>query len=129
MNKIASILGAALLCSAFALQAQTPPKEPGKGMHGEHRKAMREKMKAAHEACKDKADRKACMTEQFCAKAQDPAQCQAKAKERQGKHAQRMEERQKMHEACNGKRGDELQKCLGEQHKQHRQHRKPEGKA
>jgi hypothetical protein len=52
------------------------------------------------------------MTEQMCAKAQDPAQCQARAKERQARHNQRLDERQKMHEACNGKRGDELANCL-----------------
>ena len=31
------------------------------------------------------------------------------------KHAQRMDERQKAHEACTGKRGEELGKCLHEQ--------------
>ena len=123
-SSIATLLGAALLAGALAVQAQTPPPDAGKGPRGEHRKEMREHMKAAYEACKDKPDRRACMTEQMCAKAPDPAKCRERAKERQQMHAQRMDERQKMHEACTGKRGEELQKCLGEQHRQNRPDRK-----
>ena len=99
-------------------------------MHSEKREKMRENMKAAHEACKDKPDRRACMTENFCAKSEDPAKCQARAKEMREKHAQRMDERQKAHEACTGKRGEELGKCLREQpgmkghHGRHMQHQK-----
>jgi len=122
--RIAALLGAVLLAGALAVQAQTPPSDAGKGQRGEHRKEMREKMRAAHEACKDKADKGACMREQMCAKASDPAKCQERANERQQKHAQRLDERQKMHEACTGKRGEELSKCLHEQRRQH----KPEGK-
>ena len=81
-----------------------------------NRKAMRENMKAAHEACKDKPDRRACMTEQMCSKAQEPAKCQARAKERQARMSRRMDEHQKAAEACIGKRGDELMKCMHEQH-------------
>jgi hypothetical protein len=80
-----------------------------------NRKEMRERHMAAREACKDKPDRRACMTEQYCSKAADKAQCQAQAKERQAKMSKRMDERQAAHEACTGKRGDELQKCLGAQ--------------
>jgi len=119
---IATLLGAALLAATLAVQGQTPP--PGDSGKDQRRKEMREHMKAAHEACKDKPDRRACMREQMCAKAQDPAKCQERAKEGQQKHAQRMDERQKMHEACTGKRGEELSKCLHEQRRQH----KPEGK-
>ena len=79
---IATLLGAALLASAVAVHAQTPPGDAGKG---QHRQEMREKMKAAYEACKDKPDRRACMIEQRCAKAPDPAQCRERAKERGAK--------------------------------------------
>ena len=79
------------------------------------RKQMREKLQAAHEACKDKADKRACMTEQYCAKSANPAECQAKAKEHQAKMSKRMDEHQATAEACTGKRGDELQKCYREQ--------------
>ena len=88
-----------------------------------NRKEMRERYKAAHEACKDKPDQRGCMTEQYCAKAADTAQCQAQAKERQAKMSQRMDAHQAAAEACTGKRGDELQKCM------HAQHGKPGGGA
>jgi len=80
-----------------------------------NRKQMRENMKAAREACKDKSDRRGCMTEQYCAKSPDPAKCQAQAREHRARMSQRIDERQKAHEACTGKRGEELGKCLREQ--------------
>ena len=120
-SSLATLLGAALLAGALAVQAQTPPADAGKGPRSEQRKEMREKMKSAHEACKDKPDQRACMREQMCAKAPDPAKCQAERKQRMTRH---MEERQKMHEACSGKRGDELMSCLQAQRPKHR----PEGK-
>lgn len=126
-TRILTTIGAALLAGSFLAHAQAPaPGTEGKGM--EQRQQMRERMKAAHEACMDKSDRRACMAEQMCAKSEDPAKCQARAKEHGQRHAKRMDERQAMHEACTGKRGDELQKCLHEQHKgkghgEHRQHR------
>ena len=89
--------------------------EPDPAKCEANRKAMRENMKAMHEACKDKADKHACMTQQYCAKQSDPAACQAKAKERQAKMGERMDEHQKAAEACTGKRGEELQKCYREQ--------------
>jgi hypothetical protein len=88
---------------------------PGAG-YGRGDPARHAQMVAAYEACKDKADRRACMTEQVCAKSTDAAQCQAQAKERQARFAQRIEQRQKMHEACSGKRGDDLTGCLRDQH-------------
>jgi len=69
-------------------------------------------MRAIYDACKDKPDQRACMTEQYCANSADKAKCQAQAKERAQLGQQRLEERQKMHEACTGKRGDELTKCV-----------------
>jgi len=77
-----------------------------------NRKEMRERVTAAREACKDKPDRRGCMAEQYCAKSQDPAKCQAQAKERHARVSQRMDQRQAAHEACTGKRGDELQNCM-----------------
>lgn len=89
---------------------------PGAGAgYGGGDPARRAQMQAAYEACKDKADRRACMAEQFCAKSQDVATCQAQARERQARFAQRLEQRQKMHEACGGKRGDDLTGCLRDQ--------------
>ncbi len=134
-TRLSALLGAVLLAGSFALQAQTPPAgspggaDPSKG-RGERHEQMREHMKAAMEACKGKDDRRACMQQQMCAKAQDPAKCQAEGKARMTRH---MEERQKAHEACSGKRGDELMKCLESQRPQrgkgeeHR-HGKPDGK-
>lgn len=111
-TRILTTIGAALLAGSFLAYAQAPA-AGGDGKGGD-RHRMHEQMKGAHAACKDKTDRRACMREQMCAKAADPAKCQAEGKARMSK---RMDERQAMHEACNGKRGDELQKCLGEQHK------------
>ena len=99
-------------------QGMGPGGGPGAGMQGQGR----EQMRAAYEACKDKSDRHACMTEQYCAKSADPAKCRTQAKEREKVHAQRLEQRQKMHEACNGKRGDDLTKCMqGQQQAQRNQ--------
>lgn len=110
----------ALAAACFALSAsfafaQAPQGEHRHRMTPEQRTQMREHMKAAHETCKDSKDRRACMTGAMCAKAPDPAKCQAMAKERHARFAQRMDERQKAHEACTGKRGEELGKCLREQ--------------
>lgn len=130
-----SLLGAALLCGSLAANAQSPggPGKEHKGEHrGEHRmkpckeeadpakcearrKEMHERMKQVRDACKDKPDRQACMAEQYCAKSEDPAKCQAKAKEHRAKKSQHMDQRQAAAEACTGKRGEELQKCLGVQ--------------
>ena len=136
MNKFMPALAAACFSlAAVVAHAQTPPAGHGPGMMGEghpmmkpcaqesdpakceaRRKEMRENMKAAHDACKDKSDKRACMTEQYCAKSTNPAECQAKAKERGAKNSKRMDEHQKMAEACSGKRGDELRNCYHAQH-------------
>ena len=132
MNRLHPALAAAMFCLAAGIShAQDTNKGPmGGGPHQRmkpcsqeadpakceaNRKEMRDRMQAAHEACKDKPDRRACMTEQYCAKAPDKAQCEAKAKERQAMHSKRMDARQAAAEACTGKRGDELRKCYGEQ--------------
>src|SRR5678815_1336982 len=112
MDRITTAVAAvSLALSASFAMAQMQHGGPDKAQ-------MHERMKAIQEACKDKPDRRACMMEQFCAKSQDPAKCQARAKE----HGQRMqkhaEERQKMHEACNGKRGDDLANCIKGQRQQ-----------
>ena len=126
-----TLLGAALLCGSLAVYAQAPG-GPGKEQKGEHRmkpcsqepdpakceakrKEMHERMKQVRDACKDKPDRQACMAEQHCAKSEDPSKCKAMAKEHMAKKHQYMDQRQAAAEACTGKRGDELQKCMGEQ--------------
>jgi hypothetical protein len=149
MNRFTTALAAALFCAAAGVAyAQAPsgdaPKGPGMMAHEGHRmmkpcsqeadpakceanrKQMRENFKAAHEACKDKPDRHACMVEQYCSKQANPAECKERAgkmKERMSRH---MDERQAAAEACTGKRGDALQACLREQHeKNHQNHAKP----
>jgi|CXWL01.1.fsa_nt_gi hypothetical protein len=117
MNRFATVLAAAsfALTAGFAQAQMTPP---GGMSHGADHGKMREGMKAAREACKDKSDRRACMTEQMCSKASDPKQCFEHAKKRGEHHAKRSEDRQKMHEACSGKRGEDLTGCMKAQHQQ-----------
>jgi Spy/CpxP family protein refolding chaperone len=139
MNRFLPALAAACFSLAAAsAMAQAPSGDAGKGPMGgpggghhrmkpcsqeadpakceANRKEMRERYTAARDACKDKSDRRACMTEQYCSKAADKAQCQAQAKERQAKMSQRTDAHQAAAEGCTGKRGDELQKCMHAQH-------------
>ena len=138
MNRLIPALAAACFSLAAATAMAQPPSGDGKGPGGPRhgmrncsqaadpakceaeRKERYERVKQAREACKDKPDRRGCMTEQYCAKEQDPAQCQARAKERSQYGQQRLEERQKQHEACNGKRGEDLTKCMQTQHQARR---------
>lgn len=133
MKTLTSAVAAATLALAatFAMAQGTPGYGPGMGSgpgmgpgqgmgpgggYGQGRGARHEQFRAAYEACKGKPDQRACMSEQVCAKSADPAQCQARAKERAKFAQQRLEQRQKLHEACNGKRGDELTTCMQSQH-------------
>ncbi len=127
-----AFIAALLLASATALHAQTPPGEGGKGPMREHRmdcakasdpakcEERRAKMRDAHrmaeEACKGKdgADRRACMGQQMCAQAPDPAKCNERQKERAERHKDRAEAHHKAREACKGKEGDEMRKCMHE---------------
>jgi hypothetical protein len=131
------------LAASFAVAQGTPGSGPGMGygpgmgsqnmgrgggygpaMGDQARRGeMHEQMRGAYEACKDKANRRACMTEQYCAKSPDPAKCQAQAKERTKFAHQRLEQRQMMHEACNGKRAEDLTKCLQDQRQAQRNQR------
>jgi Spy/CpxP family protein refolding chaperone len=140
MNRFATALTAAsfALAATFA-HAQAPSGDAGKGPGmmgpgGEHhmmkscaqeadpakceanRKQMRENMKAAREACKGSPDKRGCMTQQFCSKQADPAKCQERAKQMHERMSRRMDEHQQAAEACTGKRGGDLMKCLHEQH-------------
>jgi hypothetical protein len=119
MTRTLSLIGAALLGASFFAHAQAPAPAGADGKGGERHHMMREHMKGAHAACKDKADRRSCMREQMCAKSADPAKCQVESKARMTKH---LEARQIAHEACNGKRGDELSKCLSDKMPKHRGH-------
>lgn len=135
MNRLATALAAASFAFAATFaHAQAPSGGPGMmGPGGEHhmmkpcsqepdpakcearRKEMRANMKQAYESCKSNADKRGCMAQQMCAKAQDPAKCQTMMKER---GAKMMDEHQRAAEACLGKRGDDLMKCMHEQHPQ-----------
>ena len=133
MNRLIPALAAACFSLAAATAMAQPPSGDGKGPGGPRhgmrncsqaadpakceaeRKERYERVKQAREACKDKPDRQGCMAENYCAKAQDPAKCQARAKEHRARSSQRLDQRQAAHEACTGKRGDELQKCLSAQ--------------
>lgn len=103
------ILGSLVLAMSGAAFAQAPA-QPAKPEHSREkmrscaqepdpakcearRKELRENMKSAHEACKDKQGRErgTCMSQQMCAKSTDPVACQAHAKER-------MEKRHEMHD-------------------------------
>jgi hypothetical protein len=116
MNRTITTLAAACFAlSASVAFAQAPSGDSRPRMTPEQREKMRDHMKAAREACKDNPDRRGCMLTQFCAKSTEPAKCINEGKARQARFAQRMDERQKAHEACTGKRGEELGKCLREQ--------------
>jgi hypothetical protein len=123
---LASFLGA--LLAAPTLYAQTPP--AGKGGGGpaaakvrdcsqasdpkaceERRAKLRDAYKKAEEACKDKQgpDRRACMTDNICGQTKDPADCKVRAEKRGEKRAEYRKEVQK---ACQGRKDDELRKCV-----------------
>ena len=110
---------AAALLFAGAAPAQTPAPDSSKA---EHRAKMHDAMKKARQACEGRKgpERSDCMRQHMCAQAKDPAQCEARAKERMAMREKRMEMRQKAHEACTGKRGEELKSCLREQRDKHR---------
>ena len=116
MNRFITTMAAACFAlTAASAFAQAPSGDSRPRMTPEQREKMHETMKQAHESCKNAADRRGCMTSAMCAKSPDPAKCQAMAKERHARFSQRMDERQKAHEACTGKRGEELGKCLRDQ--------------
>ena len=101
------ILGGLVLALSSATFAQAPTRppehsrekmrscaqEPDPARCEARRKELRENMKAAHEACKDKQGRErgTCMSQQMCAKSADPAACQARARERMERRHERPE--------------------------------------
>jgi hypothetical protein len=103
------ILGGLVLAMSTAAFAQAPTQpakpegsrekmrscaqEPDPAKCEARRKELRENLKSAHEACKDKQGRErgTCMSQQMCAKSADPAACQARAKERMEKRHERHE--------------------------------------
>ena len=135
---LASLFGA--LLAAPALHAQTPPagkeggKPPGMKMRDcsqapdpkaceERRAKMREAHRKAEDSCKGKEgpDRRACMRDQMCSQAKDPARC----KEHAEKHgAKRAEHRKEMMKACEGKKDDELRKCVRDERAKRRAEKK-----
>jgi len=128
---LSTLLCALLLTGATTLHAQTPPADAGKGGRGhgmrdcsqaqdpkaceERRQKMkaqheerRQKARAAHEearkACDGKQgdERRQCMQTTMCAKAPDPAKCEARSKERGEHRKKRMEERKAAGDAVHG---------------------------
>ena len=129
-----TILGTALLAACSLAFAQAPA--PRTDAQKQERLERREKMRSAHQeamkACEGRKgdERHKCMTQQMCAKASNPQQCEARAEERRKAHhdrckadpakceaekKERMARREKMREACKGKQGDELRACIREQ--------------
>ena len=143
MNLYSSILGAALVAVSTFSFAQAPGGAPTDAQKQERREKMKAAYGEAEKACQGKQgdERRSCMTQQMCAKAPNPQQCQEHAKERAGKmherhdkmkqrHEERckadpakceaekkarMEKREKVREACKGKQGDDLKSCIRDQ--------------
>jgi hypothetical protein len=94
-----TVLATALLAVTTSLYAQpTPPKDADKSAR---RQELREKAKSARDearkACEGKqgAEHRDCMTKSTCAKAPDPAKCEARAKAREERVKKRREEKSK----------------------------------
>jgi Spy/CpxP family protein refolding chaperone len=107
-----TLVAATLLAASTSLLAQAPApadKPAGKPHYARHdcskaadpkaceerRAKVREAAKKAHAACDAKAgdERRDCMRKELCAQSKDPAQCEARAKERAEKRKQRLEQR------------------------------------
>ena len=124
---LATFLGT--LIAAPTLHAQTPPagKEEKARMMKDCSKAadpktcedrqskVRGAVKKAEEQCKGKAgpEHRACMRENVCAQAKDPAQCKARA-EKFGEYMK----------ACEGRKDDELRKCMRDERAKHKGEKK-----
>lgn len=110
--KFPVIIGAALIAASSFVHAQAPQGEGAKPAQSEARKArkaMHAKAAKACEATKGKgSEHRDCMRREVCAQTQDPAKCEARAKEAMAK-------RDKIREACKGKEGDERRACIKEQ--------------
>jgi hypothetical protein len=95
----------------------------------ERRSKMRDAHKMAEESCKGKVgpDRRACMSEQMCAQAPDPGRCRERAAKQGERHAKRAEHRKEMMKACEGKKDDELRKCVRDERAKRRdEHKGPQ---
>ncbi|MGQ0547833.1 MAG: hypothetical protein ACT4P3_21305 [Betaproteobacteria bacterium] len=96
----------AALCLAAPAFAQAPKADTPKP---ERREAFRQAHEKARKACEGKSGDEArdCMRREMCAQSQDPAACEARAK-------QRAERRAGLREACKDKKGEELKACIRE---------------
>ena len=94
MKKLIPALGALLFAASTTLYAQTPPSGGDGAAPRAHRGFD-------------------------CSKAQDPKACEERRAKFRERMIQKMEARQKMHEACNGKRGEDLAQCLKAQRPAH----------
>lgn len=137
---LVSFLGA--LLAAPTLHAQTPPagkEDRPHAMRGrdcskasdpkaceERQSKMREAFKNAEASCKSKEgpERRMCMRDQMCAQTRDPAQCRAHAEKQGERHAERSDQRKEMMKACEGKKDDELRKCVRDEQARRRGEKK-----
>ena len=137
---LVSFLGA--LLAAPTLYAQTPPagtEDRPHAMRGrdcskasdpmaceERQSKMREAFKKSEASCKGKEgpDRRTCMREQMCAQAKDPGKCRERVEKHGEHHAKGAEHRKDMMKACEGKKDDELRKCVRDERAKRRDEKK-----
>ena len=92
----------------------------------ERRSKMRDAFKKAEDSCKGKEgpDRRSCMRDQMCAQAKDPGKCRERAEKHGERHAKGAEHRKEMMKACEGKKDDELRKCVRDERAKRRDEKK-----
>ena len=105
MRPLLTFATAVLLAGSFPLHAQEPKAGPrfdcSQAKDPKACTERREKLKAARDkarsACEGKqgTDHAACMEQQYCAQAKDPASCEARIKSRVEKRRERREQQEK----------------------------------
>lgn len=124
LKNLIPALGALLLCTSFAVQAQAgkrvdcstaaDPKscEQRQKLREQRVQKLRDMHKNAAEVCKTRpsAEQRACMHTEMCREARDPARCEDNAR----KNAER---RDIVLQACKGKQGAVLRQCMREEYK------------
>jgi hypothetical protein len=110
-----TILGAALLAASTLCFAQAPGGGAPTEAEKKARQEKREKMRSAHQdavkACEGKQgdERHKCMTQNMCAKAPNPQECEKRAA---GRHGKMKAAHGKAADACKGKEGAERRSCM-----------------
>jgi hypothetical protein len=124
MRILSFAAAALLLCASFAVQAQAAKSvdcsqaanpaacEERERVRKERADRLRDMHRRAAEVCKTRPspEQRECMQTEMCREAKDPARCEENAR----KNAER---RDKVLEACKGKQGKVLQKCMHEEYK------------